>query len=112
MLTLIYQGCFATSSITSFTKMLIRQNITQKYIHLPYSCFFILRDDEIYLLVHGREIQLIAIVILLSTYKRIQALKHRTTEVSTFCKLKNSIKYLKEKNSLSFILIVTNTCHL
>ena len=92
--------------------MLIRQNITQKYKHLPYSCFFILRDDEIYLLVHGREIQLIAIVILLSTYKRIQVLKHRTTEVSTFCKLKNSIKNLKEKNSLSFILIVTNTCHL
>ena len=76
---------------------MLDKNITQKYIHLPCSCFFILRDDEIYLLVHGIEIQLRAIVILLSIYKRSQALKHRTTEVSTICKFKNSIKYLKGK---------------
>ena len=51
-----------------------------------------------YKLVYGREIQPIAFVVPLSTYKLIQALKHRTvTGVSTICKFKNSIKYLKEK---------------
>ena len=99
MLTFIYQGRFATSSITSFTRMLIRQKHNTKIHTFACSCFFILPDDEIYLLVHGIEIQLIAIVILLSIYKRSQALKHRTTEVSTICKFKNSIKYLKGKKT-------------
>ena len=77
---------------------------------MPCSCFFILRDDEIYLLVHGIEIQLIAIVILLSIYKRSQALKHRTTEVSTICKFKNSIKYLKGKKTACHLLSWWQTC--